>query len=232
MPIFYDIAYKSMCMYNIYTAKYKHFFQASCPRSGMRTLAYHISEVCNIPVSNLLSFNEREYIPNLYVYGHIINKPWDRIRLGNNAKYVHIIRDPRDVLLSTILLAPAVPIEMIDGWPVFDNIDDYKWFGNTWNQYMNHPYLKKAFAVYYEMLCSSPLETVTSLADYIGCNMVNNNISVLPYSEQCLKWQREPRLNKQGMELLWDECHEYMEPLGYTKDGHDLELLKYRQFNQ
>ncbi len=40
------------------------------------------------------------------------------------------------------------------------------------------------------------------------------------YKNHCLKWQRDPLMGQQQLDIIWEEAGEPMQQFGYVEGGH------------
>ena len=158
-------------------------------------------------------------------------------------KYVFIMRDPRDAILSSIKFRDGL-------W--------HKYFWDhqcDWYRHIVESFLRlNAIFIQYERVCLYPAQELNRIIEFARLQFIDGNeyrlldviknsdgkqyesnkyISRLTpmtsydrYEVHCLKWKRDERfLREEYHVMIWAKLKDIMLPFGYTFDGHSTNLL-------
>jgi len=230
--------------------------QVSCPRSGRNWLRYLISESLDRDDQAIISVEncEAPYHQYVYLMWHITT---DRPDPPRNCKYISLIRDPRDVLLSRayshIIKQRPSSRELTN-----EDIEFQIWRLshdeiNSWVTYHEKLPPLDPLVIQYEYMCLQPEKVITQVLDFLNLESKKTISEIVKhrdetvvnpyllqdrsegiiyqtgmerYNDHCLKWQKCEQFTRKHNEKVWEDLAYLMEPLGYTKDGHNLQLIE------
>jgi len=224
----------------------KHKILTSFPKSGRNYLGDMLRRASDKIIRNGIPTHENDYSD---VFMFVLHRARWEIR-SDNAKYILLIRDPRDAILSRSYTEAndrgAYPVSSLldnEYW-VRTNIQEWKNYFHTFLPYECH-------LVQYEELCMFPVETLTGIFEYLEIEPIADLLSVVKsvdcikpdpvretefekvdfesgferYRRHCLKWQRDPYLSAAAisrayLNLIWEEAGDTMEQYGYERYCH------------
>ena len=124
--------------------------------------------------------------------GATVHRHFDRLlHIWSDARFVHLIRDPRDVARSCIGM----------GWTgnVWYGVDRWIEAEKTWNNLKSKISDDRYIEIHYEDLICEPEKTLTSICQFIG---VNYETSMLDYDRDTTYSKPDPSLIQQWRKKL------------------------------
>jgi len=175
-------------------------------------------------IDKRLSFGEliESFIEQLSETGKLlalnVHRSFDRIHyLFPDAKYIHLLRDPRDVSRSSIGM----------GWAgnVFYGVDHWIETEMSWKKLTNEKLLSDSFELRYEDLISFPEVTLRKICDFLG---MPYSVEMLAYTKASTYSEPNPKLVFQWKTKLTIREVQYVEAktsnlmieLGYPLSGN------------
>lgn len=215
--------------------------QVSYPRSGRHWLRALIDDCVSDKLVQLRWIDDEDKDAK-YLFAHPMAWP----EFDERLKYVYVMRDPRDAILSAIKFRDEYWIK--EFWK-----KQCDWYRYSVNMFLN----MNSIVVQYEKLCLYPVEELVRIFQFSGLKFDGNTIgdsyriwgvvtrhdgfnynsgqfnpkptpitSSERYTNQCLKWQRDERfLEEEYHIMIWAKLKDIMLPFGYTFDGHSTNLL-------
>lgn len=221
-------------------AKYKdimnsqpHTVQISFQRSGRNWLAGLIQLAANIEPQKL-DLGEVDFFLSPYITTHLY--PHYEIGKPRSARYVVVIRDPRDVLRSQ--MEWSITAEAGDRW---DDKNLVKNRARHWKDYLSI-LQHNSIMIQYERLCLYPVGTIKRVLAFSGLEVKDDITKIIErfdlnrghqlhrtgldrYETHCQKWKTDNRLLPNFNDLVWDIAGDVMVHYGYLNNGHSVNLL-------
>ncbi|OQK17034.1 hypothetical protein AU255_03810 [Methyloprofundus sedimenti] len=136
-----------------------------------------------------------------------------------NVKFIHLIRDPRDVARSSIGM----------GWAgnVYYGVDHWIETEKSWERLQEKVAPEQYMELSFEELILSPQPVLQKACDFIGVpyseSMLNfSDSSTYSELDPSLVYQWQKKLSKREIQYVESKAHIFMESLGYTLSGHPL----------
>lgn len=224
--------------FSSWAAANEHNIMTSFPKSGRNYLGALIRRASGKRVINGISPIE----PDVFLY--MAHRGRWSIR-GDKGRYILLIRDPRDAILSrtyTQAIEASESTEHLisrEDW-LIENIGNWLGYFTEFMQYEPH-------LVRYESLCLQPATTLSVIFQFLGIEAVEDLGEVIAgndlrkpdpmeprgfvptvfktglerYNAHCLKWERDPLVTESYLDIIWREAATVMEEFGYTELGHN-----------
>ena len=173
---------------------------------------------------------------------------WDIV--GEHGKYILLVRDPRDAILSRTYqrsTESGIDVQNLlqdNGWLYEQNV--YEWI-----RYFDILKPHNPLIIQYERLCLDPGKVVMQTLDFLDVKPVENTDAVVEnydlikpdphryeemertsfasgqdrYDRHCLKWQRDDYMTQPVLDATWRILGPLMFDYGYTETGHADTLL-------
>jgi len=170
---------------------------------------------------------------------------WDIV--GDQGKYIMLVRDPRDAILSRTYQRSresSIPVPELLGrkeWLFDENILE-------WVAYFQILLPHDPLVIQYEHLCLDPEKIVLQTLTFLEATpfqdlsmMIQDSDLIKPdphkdtemvktdffsgrdrYNAHCLKWQKDPYVTEGYLDAIWTLLGELMEQYGYTETGHEV----------
>lgn len=162
------------------------------------------------------------------IIGATVHRHFDRLlSIWEDAKFIHLIRDPRDVARSCVGM----------GWTgnVWQGVDRWAEVEKLWDDLVLKLDSDRYIEITYENLISEPEKTLTKICQFIG---VNYDQSMLNYDQNTTydkpniqfinQWQS--KLSNQEIQLIESKVSELMAKRNYKLSG--LPIIKPNKFEQ
>lgn len=211
--------------------------QVSYPRSGRHWIQAML-DCCIFDKIRPLRWIEDEHKDAKYLSVHPMVWP----KFDDRLKYVFVMRDPRDVILSSIKFRDGL-------W--------HKYFWDhqcDWYRHIVESFLRlNALFIRYERVCLYPEWELNRIIEFANLEVMQGRLldsirhsdgkqyesgeyeqlinqhgfrGNRRYSSRCLKWQRDKRfLEEEYHIMIWAKLKDIMLPFGYTYEGHSTNLL-------
>ncbi|HIK31041.1 MAG TPA: sulfotransferase [Oscillatoriales cyanobacterium M59_W2019_021] len=151
------------------------------------------------------------------IVGATVHRHFDKLlKIWPNARFIHIVRDPRDVARSCIGM----------GWAgnVWTGIERWLEAERLWDNLARHIPAERRIEVQYEALIAEPTEILSRLSDFIG---VAYNDAMLSYPETTtfsypdpkLIYQWRRKMSDSEVQLVESQVGELLERRGYKPSG-------------
>lgn len=215
-----------------------HAVQLSFERSGRVWLASIMDHVMHEKTHTYTHSLEEKDPARLYSGVYINTHLHNGLEFFDNAKYILLIRDPRDSMRSWIGMAIRHEVRGDDLWNDYETIS---WLCDEWRAYFTSGVLDKdTLVVQYENLCLRPRAAVWKIIDHIGwiepirsiddvmC-LWYDRVRDFPapdigyYNAHCLKWKRV--FTGGQPDFIFGNLQDIMLKYGYTENGHDLGVI-------
>ena len=213
--------------YNDWASNNKHVVQISMQRSGR---AWFVSLYKLITKEDVTYFEKGIFESKYYFHTHLYY--WLPIRDG--VKYILLLRDPRDVILSLLNFGVAKSKKDYD--TIYEtDINLIKHFANNWLKYLK--LLKyNTVVIQYERLCLYPISTIWRVLDFVdrkpiqpieeAVKFFDKDIDATHrYSNHCLKWKQDEQYRDKFVPIIWDVVKDIAPYFGYLEDGHSTNLV-------
>lgn len=149
--------------------------------------------------------------------GATVHRHFDRLlRIWPDARFIHIIRDPRDVASSCVRLSWA--------GNTWTGIDIWIEAEQTWEKIRTEIPAERYFEVQYETLVTQPEATLAQICEFIG---IAYSSEMLSYSEkttysapdpkQLYKWRR--KLDEKSIQYIESKASKLLVKRGYELSG-------------
>ncbi|MBE8232878.1 MAG: sulfotransferase [Endozoicomonadaceae bacterium] len=149
-----------------------------------------------------------------------VHKSFDRIPyLFPDAKFIHVLRDPRDVARSSIGM----------GWSgnVYYGVDHWIESENSWERLSEKLPPKQCYELRYEQLISSPESTLQSVCEFLD---LSYDEKMLDYAERSSYGKPDPslinqwknKLTAREIQYVEGKAHKLMTQLGYELSAKPL----------
>ena len=208
--------------------------------SGNSVINAIVGAVADRNVLHMQRVADADFSSCLYFTGHI---EWlHDIELPLSGKIIIIMRDPRDAILGT-----AHRLLRNQDIPVMDtlyNDRNLEYRTIAWRGYLERFYNYDHIIIQYESFCLNPEKTIMRILNFLNVKPVNNIMDIVVwkdinrdkkphsfgsnedrYAEHCLKWQRDSAVTTHFLDFVWLHLQYIMMRFGYTRDGHDKDLL-------
>lgn len=215
--------------YKKYAENNNHVMQVSYPRSGRVWVKSMVSELSGVPTVTIDAMQHGELaVPNMYLTSHTYGS--EPLPIFSSARYVSLIRDPRDSLISFIymFLKSGTYTEA-----VWRNLPIFREMAKRWRLHQECIADHNPHVIYYERMCIDPEAVLRQTLKAIGYELVGDMNATLnrfcsnsEYKDRCLKWQRDSHFTKDHNDVILDEVGDVMEIHGYTYYGHSDKLLE------
>ena len=149
---------------------------------------------------------------------------WDI--LGDKGKYILLIRDPRDAILSRTYMRAQRDSRSVESlfedsdWMIEQNISEWRRYFETYLQY-------EPLIVQYEKLCLDPVKVVAEILEFLVNDIRPDSVKETPsaagqvsYDQHCMKWKRGNVATESFLSAIWSRLGDIMTQYGYTEDGH------------
>ena len=212
--------------YNRFAEDNKHIVQLSFERSGRVWLSGLMDKLLqdktNIHTFNLERDNYGHFYRSCYLHTHL----HDELKFFDTAKYIFLIRDPRDSFRSWMRLVICEGDYDENLWTDKDVLYE---MCNGWVKYFTSGVLEQdTLLVRYEDLCLYPKLTICRILDHIvrielaeEINAILSTWFDVPetdyYQHHCMKWKRA--FTSGQAEYIFNLIGDTMLQYGYTKDG-------------
>lgn len=216
--------------YNDWGKDHDHVLQWSFPRSGRvwisRVIAAAIGQSMGV-----VNFDWR-WAVDRSKFDDLPENPWCathgnmQYELFPHAKYIWLVRDPRDSFRSLRVFCDRV------GQPKRDwDAKIGHWCRVILQRFIGRLQgLDNVLLVQFEKMTLYPKRTARRILNFGGYTMVESfhPPEVCGWKEYCLhslKWQRDDILSDKQLDIIWDLLGDWMLGLGYLRRGHDMEAL-------
>lgn len=217
--------------------------QVSFPRSGRTWLS---SLICNsakcqlVPVDYRNGHQGYDWDARKLAY---YTAHWQRGFLPNsNTRFVLLVRDPRDAILSVMYYARDV-----NGRNLFGNSKRLKRECLYWKLHIDTMLNQKSFLMMqYERLLLYPASSVQRILDFAGFVVKKSIYDVIVkddrskfgevmtgkdrYTKQALGWILDTGFTKIHKDIIWDILGDTMIRFGYTENGQDISVFNKEPF--
>jgi len=171
-------------------------------------------------VYNLELHKTRVPLQNQYFTTHL----YDWFNFYKTAKYVLLIRDPRDAIRSHTELKIRNGVSE----DIWNNHDFFRHEAGLWASYFERALEMDSIIVQYEHLCLWPVEILEWILRFAKQPMREKAIpSVMReagsreyYQQHCLKWQRDSRFTTEHNGIIFSRVGDIMKHYGYGPYGH------------
>jgi len=212
----------------------EHAVQLSFERSGRIWLASIMDMVMHETTHTYTHSLENKESKYLHSRCYIDTHLHDGLRFFDTAKYIFLIRDPRDSFRSWIEMAIHEGRRGLDIWT---DKDVLRWMCHEWMSYFNSGVLDKdTLIVRYEDLCLRPVQTLEYITGHIEwiepARKIDDVVCVWPdrekgfiepdvdyYNLHCMKWKRV--FTDGQSEYIFDLIGDTMFKYGYRRSGYD-----------
>ncbi len=151
------------------------------------------------------------------IIGATCHRHFDRLlSIWPNARFIHILRDPRDVANSNIGM----------GWAgnVWYGIDRWITAERTWEQLTEKVDPRRRFEFHYEDLIVDPQQTLSDICRFLGPayhpDMLSyNQTSTYSAPDKDLTYQWQKKLSDQQVKLIEHKAANLLEQRGYQPSG-------------
>ncbi len=229
--------------FSSWAAENKHNVMSSFPRSGRNYISGVLSQVTGKVIVQGINPQEIHHVDFSDVLLFVAHLARWEIR-GDKGRYILLIRDPRDAILSRMYHRVAESGESVqdllnDDALVVHNI-------NVWKDYFRVFLPYEPHVMQYERHCLSPCDSISGILEFLQVDPIEDIMATIRsrdlvnpdpfsldarvkrdfqsggerYKAHCLKWQRDPLIPQRFLDIIWTEASELMKRYGYMKDGH------------
>ncbi len=218
----------NLMAYNKFAENNEHIIQLSFERSGrhwlMDIMGRLFCEKTKIHTLNLENGDYKDLRRFCYLHTHL----HDGLNFFDTAKYIFLIRDPRDSFRSWMELVLCEGKYDENLWTDKDVLYE---MCNEWVQYFDSGILEQnTLIVRYEDLCLRPKLIVGHILNHIGLIELEEKIDhvldiwfTMPkidyYRLHCMKWKKV--FTSGQAEYIFDLIGDTMLQYGYTRDGYE-----------
>ncbi len=156
--------------------------------------------------------------------GATVHRNFDRIRfLWPDARYIHLIRDPRDVARSVLQ----------KGWAgnIYQASEFWIQAENCWDSLLTHLRSEQAIEIHYEDLVLRTEATLTEICRFVGVDYSEDMLGYradapqYPPPDPNLVAQWKTKLSPRSVALVELRTVRLMESRGYAPTGHRLQKI-------
>lgn len=224
------VAYANLVkgQYNTWANNNKHNIQISVQRSGrvwFSSMILYCIEQSRFPMER--TFGDYP-IPDYY-NPYLTTHWYGWLPLKDDVKYILVIRDPREQIMSLCKYAIRHKKTIKESWIVNCCV--------TWRKYLE--LLKyNTFLIQYEQICLQPELTLTKVLDFTGLSKikteketveyldkVKNMNNIDRYNKHAIKWQRCGSFFGKFVPIIWNELKDIMPYFGYLENGHNMNMF-------
>jgi len=202
-----------------------HNLLISFPRSGRNWLGALLRGASGKMVApGVLDAQPTYYYKDLFIFMFHRGR-WDI--LGDKGKYILLIRDPRDAILSRTYMRAQAESRSVESlfedsnWMLELNIDEWRRYFDTYLQY-------EPLVVQYEKLCLDQAKVVAEILEFLVNDIRPDAVNDEPisasgqahYDEHCMKWKRGSVVPESFLSAIWSRIGDLMTEYGYSEGGY------------
>jgi len=231
--------------YNAWSVENEHNIMCSYPRSGRNYVSSLLRRLTGRVIQAGIAPPDGMTFSDVFLnVAHL--KKWDIS--GDKGRYVFLVRDPRDCILSAQYHRASRTDENVQ--ELMANRGLIRHSAWQWTEYIDVLMPYKPHIVQYEKLMLRPVETVAGLLEHLSIEPIDDiarivkeyditkpdpidprtvesmtfNDGLERYRDHCLKWQRDQLMDEESLNIIWDQAGDKMLSFGYTPSGHSADI--------
>ncbi len=206
----------------------KHNVQISVQRSGrvwFSSMILYCIKQKRFSLERTFGDYDKPNCDNPYLTTHYYN--W--LTLRDDVKYILIIRDPREQIMSLCKFAIRYNKTLEESWIVR--------CCSTWRKYLellNY----NTLMIQYEQICLQPESTLLKVLGFTGLTKIETAKDTVKYFDKikfidnidrykkhAIKWQSCDKFFDKFIPIIWNELKDIMPHFGYLENGHNINMF-------